>query len=222
MKDLFKGCLTVPNLLSAIRIILIPIFAVLFYNEEYVWAVLVLFVSGLSDFLDGKIARRFNQVSELGKVLDPVADKLTQITIAIMLFMEFRRSEDSFIHAFSWVFLFFLFKELVMLIGGALLLKKGLRPSPAIIYGKVATFAFYGVMIMVMAFGPDVGAFRESVWEMPASLTAALVVIAALLTFAALLSYAPSTIKQYKQGIKYMTPEVGHKKSDNADKEQEK
>ena len=76
MKELFKGCWTVPNLLSVIRILLIPVFAVLFYDGEYLWAVFVLFLSGLSDFLDGKIARRFNQVSALGKVLDPVADKL--------------------------------------------------------------------------------------------------------------------------------------------------
>ncbi len=90
MKGLFKGSLTVPNLLSVIRIILVPVFAVLFYKDYLGWAVLALFLSALSDFLDGKIARRFNQVSELGKVLDPVADKITQITIAVMLFVFFR------------------------------------------------------------------------------------------------------------------------------------
>ena len=84
IKNLFKGCLTVPNLLSLIRIFLIPAFAVLYYKGHIGWAVLMLALSGISDFLDGKIARRFNQVSELGKILDPVADKLTQITIAVM------------------------------------------------------------------------------------------------------------------------------------------
>ena len=75
MKDLFKGCWTIPNLLSVIRILLIPVFAVLFYKQEYGWAILTLVLSGLSDFFDGKIARKFNQISALGKMLDPVADK---------------------------------------------------------------------------------------------------------------------------------------------------
>ena len=57
LKGLFKGCLTVPNLLSLIRIILVPVFAVLFYQGHVLWAVFVLFLSGLSDFFDGKIAR---------------------------------------------------------------------------------------------------------------------------------------------------------------------
>ena len=62
-------------------------------------------------FFDGKIARRFHQVSALGKVLDPVADKITQITIAVMLFLEFHKSTSGAMRAFSWVFLFFLCKE---------------------------------------------------------------------------------------------------------------
>ena len=59
LKGLFKGCLTVPNLLSLIRIILVPVFAVLFYQGHVLWAVFVLFLSGLSDFFDGKIAAGF-------------------------------------------------------------------------------------------------------------------------------------------------------------------
>ena len=111
VKNLFKGCLTVPNLLSLIRIFLIPAFAVLYYKGHIGWAVLMLALSGISDFLDGKIARRFNQVSELGKILDPVADKLTQITIAVMLYIAFRSCNDQLMVAFSWVFLVFLAKE---------------------------------------------------------------------------------------------------------------
>lgn len=83
--SLFTNVWTVPNLLSFIRILIVPVFAVLFLKHELLWAVIMLAISGLSDFFDGKIARRFNQVSELGKLLDPVADKLTQATIAILL-----------------------------------------------------------------------------------------------------------------------------------------
>ena len=101
MKELLKGWNTIPNWLSYIRIALIPVFAVLFYKGYVGWAMLVLGLSGLSDFLDGKIARKFNQVSDLGKIIDPVADKLTQITIAIMFYIEFRTSSDELIKTFS-------------------------------------------------------------------------------------------------------------------------
>ena len=111
LKRLFTGCLTVPNLLSLIRIILIPVFGVLFYHDHVLAAVIVLAVSGLTDLFDGKIARRFNQVSELGKILDPIADKLTQMTIAVVLFLEFNKSTNPTMKWFKWVFLFFIAKE---------------------------------------------------------------------------------------------------------------
>lgn len=166
VKNLFKGCLTVPNLLSLIRIFLIPAFAVLYYKGHIGWAVLMLALSGISDFLDGKIARRFNQVSELGKILDPVADKLTQITIAVMLYIAFRSCNDQLMVAFSWVFLVFLAKEAVMVIGGAIMIACGIKPGAAEIYGKVATFVFYLVMLVIIGFGPEIGAFRNY-WTLP-------------------------------------------------------
>ncbi|MDO4153403.1 MAG: CDP-alcohol phosphatidyltransferase family protein [Candidatus Fimenecus sp.] len=198
LKSLFTGCLTVPNLLSLIRILLIPVFGVLFYQGHIGWAVIVLVISGLTDFFDGKIARRFNQISELGKMLDPVADKLTQITIAIVIFLEFNKSTNPTMQWFKWVFLFFLFKELLMVIIGAIMLACGLRPVAAEIYGKVATFVFYAVMVLVIAFGPEIGALR-TLFVLPDWLMIALVILAAVLTFIALLSYAPPTYKQFKE-----------------------
>lgn len=213
-----KGCWTVPNLLSVIRILLIPVFAVLFADGQYLWAVFVLFLSGVSDFLDGKIARRFNQISALGKILDPVADKLTQITIAVMLFLEFRKSSSSAMQAFSWVFLFFLVKEGVMVLGGAYMLAKGLRPSAAEIYGKVATFAFYGVMLLIIAFAPGFGALH-ALWTMPEWFIMVLVILSAILTLIALLSYLPGFFKQVKyhvvhyEDLKEAQAEKSHEKS---------
>lgn len=198
LKSLFTGCLTVPNLLSLIRILLIPVFGVLFYQGHIGWAVIVLVISGLTDFFDGKIARRFNQISELGKMLDPVADKLTQITIAIVIFLEFNKSTNPTMQWFKWVFLFFLFKELLMVIIGAIMLSCGLRPVAAEIYGKVATFVFYAVMVLVIAFGPEIGALR-TLFVLPDWLMITLVIISAILTFIALLSYAPPTYKQFKE-----------------------
>lgn len=198
MKDLFKGCWTIPNLLSVIRILLIPVFAVLFYKQEYGWAILTLVLSGLSDFFDGKIARKFNQISALGKMLDPVADKLTQVTLAVLLFMSFNKAQDETLKAFSWVFLVFIVKEVVMVLGGAVMLACGIRPGAAEIYGKVATFAFYAIMILVIAFGPEVGVFR-TVFTLPNILMMILVIISAILTLVAFASYLPGTFRQFKE-----------------------
>ena len=200
-KDLFKNWNTVPNWLSFARIIMVPIFAYLFLNDgiknNIIWAVFVLALSGLSDFLDGKIARRFNQISDLGKVLDPVADKLTQITIAVLLYIKFSSSSESLIKTFSWIFLIFIIKEFIMVIFGGIMIAIGLRPSAAEIYGKVATFVFYFVMIALFAFAPDVGAFN-SLWTIPDALLVVLVAISALLTVVAFVSYLPGVYKQFK------------------------
>ena len=200
-KDLFKNWNTVPNRLSFARIIMVPIFAYLFLNDgiknNVIWAVFVLALSGLSDFLDGKIARRFNQISDLGKVLDPVADKLTQITIAVLLYIKFSSSSESLIKTFSWIFLVFIIKEFIMVLFGGIKKAIGHRPSAAEIYGKAATFVFYFVMIALFAFAPDVGAFNY-LWTIPDTLLVVLVAISALLTVVAFVSYLPGVYKQFK------------------------
>lgn len=197
MKDLFKGCLTIPNLLSVIRIALIPVFAVMYLQGNQILAIIILAVSGLTDLFDGKIARRFNQVSALGKILDPVADKLTQITIAVILFICFRNSSSSMINAFGWVFLVFLIKEGIMVVGGLVMLLMNIRPGAAEMPGKVATCTFYGVMILVIAFGPDVGVLTN-LWTMPDIMTGILVVIAACTCVFAFASYMPETYRQFR------------------------
>lgn len=200
MKDLFKGCLTIPNLLSIIRILLVPGFIALYVNGDRIGAIVLLVLSGLSDFLDGKIARKFNQISALGKLLDPVADKLTQLAIAVVLFLQFNSSSVDSLRAFSYVFLAFLGKEGLMLIMGALMIPLGLRPCAAEIYGKVATFTFYIVMIIIICFGPEVGAFADF-FVLPNWLVMTLVIISLLLTIMALVSYIPDTFRQLK-GLK--------------------
>lgn len=201
MKELLKGWNTIPNWLSYIRIALIPVFAVLFYKGYVGWAMLVLGLSGLSDFFDGKIARKFNQVSDLGKIIDPVADKLTQITIAIMFYIEFRTSSEEIIKTFSWVFLIFVIKEFVMVFFGGLMLAMGLRPAAAEIYGKAATMVFYLVMIAIVMFGPDIG-FLKEYWTIPDVAMLVLVIVSAVLTVVAFCSYLPSAAKQIIGKIK--------------------
>lgn len=198
IKEYLTGCWTIPNLLSVLRIIMIPVFAVLFYKDMIGWAVFVLFLSGLSDFFDGKIARKFNQISALGKMLDPIADKMTQITIAIMLYLEFRKSSDELVNAFSWIFLIFLIKEAVMIIGGVIMIMFGLKPCAAEMPGKIATFAFYTVMIVIVAFGPDIGIFAEK-FALPAPVMLVLVGISVVFTIIAFCSYLPDVFRQVKE-----------------------
>lgn len=197
MKDIFKGGLTIPNLLSVVRIALIPIFIYLFYNGDTTGAFIIIIVSGLTDFLDGKIARTFNQISPLGKLLDPAADKLTQISIAVMLFFQFNNSNSESVRSFRYVFLLFLIKELAMLVGSLILLAKNIRPGAAEIYGKVSTFTFYTVMLLILAFGPQFGAFSEY-FQFNDITVMVLVLISAILTIVAFVSYIPDTIKELK------------------------
>ncbi len=197
MKELFKGCLTIPNLLSVIRILLVPGFVYYFLDDNRVVAIILLALSGFSDFLDGKIARKFNQISAMGKLLDPLADKLTQLAIAVVLFWQFNSSSVESLRIFSYVFLAFLGKEMLMLVMSVVMLSLGLRPCAAEIYGKVATFTFYVVMIVIICFGPEVGAFINF-FIMPEWLVMALVIISLILTIIALVSYIPDTLRQLK------------------------
>ncbi len=215
---LFENVWTIPNIISFVRILLIPVFGVLFYKGELLWALLILAISGLTDFFDGKLARKLNQVSELGKMLDPIADKLTQATIAIVYFFSFRNAENETLRLFSWVFLLFIAKELVMLIGGAIMIGVGIRPGAAEIYGKAATLIFYVVMVLLMAFGPEVGAFRVgegsiiSLFTLPDAVMMVLVVISLISTFVAFASYMPGVYSQAKERFS----EEGKKKAKEA------
>ena len=198
LKEYFTGCLTIPNLLSLIRIALIPVFAVLFNDGNYLWAVIVLAISGLTDFFDGKIARKFNQISAMGKLLDPIADKMSQITIAVMFYLTFSNSSDETVKTFSWIFLVFLIKEALMVVVAAGMIAFGLKPVAAEMPGKIATFAFYTIMCLIMAFGPDIG-ILGGVYTLSATVMLILVGISVVLTLIAFFSYVPGVISQIKE-----------------------
>lgn len=144
----FNQVYSIPNILCYIRIILIPIFIYVYANAknevDYYLAAAIIFLSGVTDFCDGFIARKFNQVTELGKLIDPIADKLTQAAIIVAL-----------IFKFNWIFFFvilFLIKELSMLINGVILLKKGKKLDGAMWFGKVSTAVFYFSTFIIILF----------------------------------------------------------------------
>lgn len=143
-----KEIFSIPNMLSYFRILLIPVFVVLFFNSGesvgyHIASAAVLIVSGLTDMLDGKIARKFNQITELGKIIDPIADKLTQCAVMICLAIHYK---------LLWVFIGILvIKEITMAVLAFLFMKKDRKLKGAHWYGKVSTTVFYLVIITLLA-----------------------------------------------------------------------
>ena len=137
--------LTTASKITIVRVILIPVVVALMYLDfagHMYWALLVFAVASVSDFVDGYIARHYNQVSNFGKFLDPLADKLTQGVVALCLAIKFP--------VICPALLVFILKELVMLCGAILLLKKKKRPCAARWYGKVATVMFYVSVALIV------------------------------------------------------------------------
>lgn len=143
-----KDLMTIPNAISFIRILLITPFVAFFIERMYVAAAITVGISGLSDLFDGMIARKFHQESELGKVLDPLADKLTLIAVGICLI---------FIEPYVLpLMIIMVAKDILMIIGGTIVINQGVIPPKSSWYGKVSTFMFYisvGMVVLMAIFG---------------------------------------------------------------------
>ena len=145
-----KEILTIPNLLSLFRLVLIPVYVAIYLNaqdiSDYFLAAAILAVSCLTDLIDGKIARHFNMISNLGKILDPLADKATQFTLIICLASK---------HNVLWFLVgLFIVKESFQLIAGGMNLRKGKMLKGALITGKVCTTVLF-VSLILMVLIPD-------------------------------------------------------------------
>lgn len=147
IKNWKKEILTIPNILSLFRLVLIPVYVMIYLNAEentdYYVAAGILAVSCLTDLIDGKIARHFNMISTVGKILDPLADKATQFTLILCLSLKY---------AFLWYIVgLFVVKESFQLIAGSITLRKGRMLKGALISGKVCTTVlFVSLIAMVM------------------------------------------------------------------------
>lgn len=136
---------TIPNILSYFRFLLIPVFLWLYCKEHsYGAAALVMAVSGATDVVDGWIARHFNLVTDWGKIIDPFADKLTQIAIACCLAWRYPA---------VWILLALLVgKEFYMGLIGLIFIKKTDHVEGSVWYGKAATVAFFFVSLVLLCF----------------------------------------------------------------------
>ena len=145
-----KEILTIPNLLSIFRIALIPVYLHIYMNAEstddYTAAAILLAVSCFTDMIDGKIARKFNMITNLGKLLDPVADKLTQLALMICLSIQHK--------ALRFLLMVFLIKEFFQFCAMIASLRQGKALDGALMSGKISTTVLFG-SLTIMVFCPN-------------------------------------------------------------------
>lgn len=179
-----KNIFTIPNILSMFRLLLLPVIVYMYINQkDYVLTGILLVISGLSDLLDGYIARTFNMMSDLGKILDPVADKATQAVVLLCLMTRFR-----------WLvipFICILIKELFMSCIGMVVIKKTGEVNGAVWHGKVATCMLDFMIIVHIVF-----------YKISYTFSIVLTIISTLLILLSFYLYAKENINILKRWVK--------------------
>lgn len=146
IKDWKKDFFTIPNMLSLFRLVLIPVYITIYLNakqdREFFLAGAILAVSCLTDMIDGQIARRFNMISNIGKVLDPLADKLTQLALTICLSIKYP--------ALRSVLLLLLIKEVFQVTVAYIMFRRGKVLPGSLLAGKVCTTVLFVSLILLV------------------------------------------------------------------------
>lgn len=142
MNKLKQYCKHIPNALTILRFILIPFIIIAIAKDKYIESFIFLTISGLTDVLDGFIARKFNFITNFGKLIDPLADKTTQIAILVTL------SLKNIIPI--WILIIVFVKEFAMISGASFLYGKELVVSSKW-FGKLATVLFYLAIVASFA-----------------------------------------------------------------------
>ena len=176
--------LTIPNMLSLFRLCLIPVIMWLYcVKENYLWAGIILIVSGITDTVDGFVARHFHMTSDLGKVLDPVADKLTQ---AAMLFCLLTRFPLMIVPLGIMVL-----KEFFMGVTGLMVIQKTGKVFGADWHGKVTTWLLYAMMILHVFW-----------YNIPAALSRVLIAACVIMMLISLVLYGRHNLKALREDRK--------------------
>ena len=178
-EDLF----TIPNILCYIRIILVPVFVYLYLNNHYLWSAIVVITATLTDMADGYIARHFNMITDWGKFIDPVADKLMQFSMLFVVILKYPR--------FLIVIIEYALKECILLIVGLFIYHKGYNLNGANMAGKVCS-AVFDIVMLIFIFIP----------ELPQTFALASVILVAVLLLMAFCSYLGEYRKLYREQIK--------------------
>ncbi len=139
-----KHNFSVPNILSVIRLVLVAAFVVAFFTyESMLPAGIIALIAALTDVADGYIARKYNMITDLGMILDPLADKLIQASICLCIGYKYN---------LIIIPLIFILKELLMIIGGMIIVKAQKKLPPSKWYGKLATLVFFTATLAIMVF----------------------------------------------------------------------
>ena len=161
IKSWKKEIFTIPNLLSLFRLLLIPVYVSVYLNatesDQFILAGAILAISCLTDMVDGKIARKYNMITTLGKVLDPLADKLTQLALTICLSIKYP--------VLYPVLGLFVVKELFQLVLGVVFLRKGKMLPGALLAGKICTTILF-ISLIALVLIPDMNAVAVRVIAM--------------------------------------------------------
>ena len=181
-----KRIWTVPNVLTMLRMALIPVYWMLMSQGKMIPALCVYIGASLTDLADGYIARRFNQITDFGKLMDPLADKLMVLSVMLSLVLPMGGREAVLS---LWPFIVLLLKELLMVLGGLYMLKKGIVVYSAVI-GKAAQFVM--VLSLICAF------FYKQFDAAGAPVYLWLLYLAVGLTICALIYYGVQALRQLK------------------------
>jgi len=138
--------LNLPNLLTSLRFVLIPVYIGIFVSGHMIPAFLVVVAAGVTDVLDGYIARKYGQVTTVGEMLDPLADKLMLITVILSLLLTG--------HISWWAAGAMFLRDLGMIAGGLLTHFRGKRTVPANWMGKLTTVMFYFAIMFIFFQAP--------------------------------------------------------------------
>lgn len=129
----------IPNILTIIRFLLIPSIVISIFQGDYISGIILFTISGATDILDGFIARKFNLISNFGKLMDPLADKLTQIAVLTSI---------TLVRIIPvWILVIVVLKELIMVMGASFLYGKDVVVYSKW-YGKLATVLFYLAIVI--------------------------------------------------------------------------
>lgn len=172
----------VPNLLTMLRMVLIPVYWVLFMRDQRIPALIVFAIASITDFLDGRIARKYNLITSFGKLFDPLADKL--MVLSVMLGFSIKGVIPWF------VLVIVLVKECLMLLGGMLMLKRGFVVYAEMI-GKVAQTAMLAALILCF--------FEEQFTALGVPVHLIVLGCAVALTLVALIFYAYRALQWLKE-----------------------
>ncbi|MGD8190320.1 CDP-diacylglycerol--glycerol-3-phosphate 3-phosphatidyltransferase [Brevibacillus ginsengisoli] len=137
--------MNVPNALTVFRIMLIPIYLYIFFSDRPYHleiSYFILIFAGITDIVDGYIARTYKLITDFGKMMDPLADKLMMLTVIISFFLTDRIS--------LWAALFFFVRDVSMIITAAIFHFRGKKTVPANAFGKLTTVLFYLAFTLLM------------------------------------------------------------------------